>query len=87
MSETLEAVKDLAAAGDVRISEHGYDELAEDRIAVRDIIGGLDDAVVVEDYPEFPRVRRCWCYNMTIRTHRSMSSGAYREGTPAQQCW
>jgi len=55
MSETLKAVKGLAAAGHMRISEHGYDELAEDRIAARDIIGGLDDAVVVEDYPGFPK--------------------------------
>jgi hypothetical protein len=55
MSKTLEAVKSLAAAGNVRISEHGYDELAEDQIAARDIIGGLTDAVVVEDYPAFPK--------------------------------
>lgn len=55
MSRTLEAVKQLGAVRDVRISEHGYDELAEDHIAVRDIISGLADAVVVEDYPEFPK--------------------------------
>lgn len=55
MSRTLEAVKRLAAAGNVRISEHGYDELAEDRIAARDVISGLANAVVVEDYPEFPK--------------------------------
>lgn len=36
MSRTIEAVKHLAAAGDVRISEHGYDELAEDHIAARE---------------------------------------------------
>ena len=55
MSETLESIKKLVAAGDVRISEHGYDELAEDRIAVRDILGAVDEAVVVEDYPDFPK--------------------------------
>lgn len=55
MTRTLVAVKDLATAGDIRISEHGYDELAEDRISVRDIISGLANAVVVEDYPEFPK--------------------------------
>jgi len=55
MSETLEAIKSLAAAGDVRVSEHGYDELAEDHIAARDIIGGVADALLVEDYPEFPK--------------------------------
>ncbi len=55
MSETLEAVKRLVAAGEVRISEHGYDELAEDDIAVRDILNGVEGAVVVEDYPDFPK--------------------------------
>ncbi len=41
------------AAGDVRISEHGYDELADDDILVRDVLAGLADAVLVEDYPTF----------------------------------
>ncbi len=39
----------------MRVSEHGYDELAEERITVRDILGGVDEAVVVEDYPDFPK--------------------------------
>jgi len=53
VSATLEGVKALVAAGKVRISEHGYDELAEDAISVRDIIGGVHEAAVVEDYPDF----------------------------------
>ena len=55
MSECLESVKKLVAAGEVRISEHGYDELAEDQIPVRAILDGIDEAVVVEDYPNFPK--------------------------------
>lgn len=55
MSETLEAVKRLVAAGEVRISEHGYDELANDLIPVRDILNGVADAAVVEDYPLFAK--------------------------------
>jgi len=55
MSATLEAVKGLAAAGNVRISEHGYDELAEDHIVAREVLGGLSDAAVVEDYPDFSK--------------------------------
>ena len=55
MSECLRFVKKLVVAGEVRISEHGYDELAEDRIPVRDILAGINKAVVVEDYPDFPK--------------------------------
>ena len=57
MSDTLEAVKKLVAAGDARISEHGYDEIAADGIYVRDILAGVDKATVVEDYPTFPKGR------------------------------
>ena len=53
MSDTFEAVKRLVAAGDIRISEHGYDEIADDEISVREIVNGLNEAVVVEDYPVF----------------------------------
>jgi hypothetical protein len=34
MSATLEAIRQLVATGEVRISEHGYDELAEEAIFV-----------------------------------------------------
>lgn len=57
MNTTLAAIKHLIAVGDVRISEHGYDELAEDEILVTDILTGVADAVVVEDYPDFPKGR------------------------------
>ena len=57
MSETLEAVKKLIAAGQVRISEHGYDEIAADGIYVRDILAGVNKAAIVEDYPTFPKGR------------------------------
>jgi len=40
-------------AGEVRISEHGYDEMAEDGIRVRDVIDGVAECILVEDYPSF----------------------------------
>lgn len=55
MSETLSLVRQLAVAGEVKVSEHGYDEMAEDGILARDVVAGLTSAVVVEDYPGFPK--------------------------------
>jgi hypothetical protein len=37
------------------VSEHGYDELAADGIAVRDVVAGLAAAEVIEDYPDFAK--------------------------------
>jgi Domain of unknown function (DUF4258) len=51
--DTLERVKILVAEGNVRISEHGYDELADDDILATDVLDGVESAVLVEDYPDF----------------------------------
>lgn len=50
MSELLERIQRLVGAGAVRISEHGFDELSADRIAARDAVRGIQNAVVVEEY-------------------------------------
>ena len=55
MSRTLEQVKALVAQGDIKISDHGYDELAEDDILVRDVVESLADGELLEDYPDFPK--------------------------------
>jgi hypothetical protein len=55
MSDTFDAVKKLVALGKVRISEHGYDELAADNILVVDVLAGVALGYVVEDYPEFAK--------------------------------
>jgi len=55
MSRTLRLVRDLVDRGEVRISAHGYDELAADRILIRDILTGVSEAIVVEDYPDYPK--------------------------------
>jgi hypothetical protein len=53
MSQTLQLVIELVARQDVMISDHGYDELAEDGILITDVIAGVTDAVMIEDYPEY----------------------------------
>ncbi len=53
MSQTLTLIKKLTNEGVVKISSHGYDELAEDHIFVKDILKSINNAQVVEDYPNF----------------------------------
>ena len=53
MSQTLELIRDLVARRKIRISEHGYDELAADDILVQDILTGASEATVIEDYPTY----------------------------------
>lgn len=55
MSDFAERVRALIRAGDVRISEHGYDELAEDRLTAREVLDGIHEAVVVEEYLNYPK--------------------------------
>ena len=59
LSETLSQIQALVDRGEIRISLHGYDELAADQISVRDVVGGLKDAILIEDYPDYPKGPSC----------------------------
>ena len=55
MSETIERIQRLVSAAEVRISEHGYDELSADSLTVREIVTGIAGAELIEDYPTYPK--------------------------------
>lgn len=57
MSDFLDTIRHLIAIGYVRISEHGYDELAEDGLTVKELLDGIGEAQIVEEYPDYPKGR------------------------------
>jgi len=55
LSDFLERIRTLICAGDVRISEHGYDELSDDGLTAREVFDGMQKAIVVEEYADYPK--------------------------------
>ena len=55
MINSWNEISKLIKNRDIKISEHGYDELSADRITVREIVAGSSDAIVLEEYPEYPK--------------------------------
>jgi len=52
---TFEAIQQLVKNQDIRISDHGYDELANDGLTAREVVSGVKDAVLLEDYPNYKK--------------------------------
>ena len=55
MAQLLDQILSLVKDGQVLISAHGYDELAQDNILVRDVLAGIASAIIVEEYPDYAK--------------------------------
>ena len=54
-SNTFNRIRALISEGSVRISEHGYDELAAEGLLARELVEGVEAAELIEDYPAYPK--------------------------------
>ena len=88
MSRFLDRIRELVRAGEVRISEHGEDELADDRLSARGLLAGVTDAVIVEEYIQTTRKDLVPYYDReTVRASQFTRFGVYRGGMIHQRCW
>ena len=55
MDDTLARIQALVERGAVRISDHGYEELAADDIYASDVLTGVISAVLIAGYPRFAK--------------------------------
>ena len=85
MSKTLENVKALIGKLEVRISDHGYDELSSDNLLAREVVEGVSEAVVVEVIQTIRKAHLCWCVRRIAKNGRYMLSGEYRKGISVQR--
>ena len=53
VGDTLQRIRELVRAGDVKRSAHGYDELVVDGISTREKVEGVQDSLLIEEYPSF----------------------------------
>ena len=53
MSDILRQVLNLIRSRDIRVSAHGYDELASDGILARDALAGVFEGIVIEEHPDY----------------------------------
>jgi hypothetical protein len=50
----FDKIKSLIEAADVRISAHGYDELLNDGIFVKDVVA-LNGVRIIQEYPDYKK--------------------------------
>ena len=55
MSSLLKKIVRLINEGEILISAHGYDELAEDKIKLNDIIWSVSSAEIIQEYPDYKK--------------------------------
>jgi hypothetical protein len=53
MGATFDKIRALVQRAEIRISDHGYDEMSYDDILARDVVAGVFEGIEVEDYPTY----------------------------------
>jgi hypothetical protein len=87
LSTFVEKVRELIHAGDVRISENGYDELAEDKLSAKGVLDGVLRGSLSRNIQIFQKGHApCFC-RKTVWECRYMLYGAFQKVMISPWCW
>jgi len=78
-------MKKLFSNSEYLISEHGYEELVADRLLVREVAAGLNEATESRAIQIIPKGHVFWCYRRTKPIDRFMSFGEFQKAIMAPQ--
>lgn len=59
MSETFDKVRALVERGEVKILDHDYVQMSDEYILARELLAGISEGIVVEDYPAYAKGSLC----------------------------
>jgi len=79
MGNTFDRIKELVSKKEIKISAHGYDEMAEDNIFVKDVIADVFNGIIIENYDKYPKGRVCLFLKKIETTSRYMLYGVFPE--------
>ncbi|MDZ7832824.1 MAG: hypothetical protein U5L07_13805 [Desulfobacterales bacterium] len=80
MSDLFNQIYGLIKADEVLISEHGYDELAEDNLSIREIVEGVANGTMLKNIPSTPKDHVFWFCSRTGQEILSMLYGVFQKG-------
>ena len=55
MNDFLKKIQSLVKNKKLFISMHGFDELSNDNIDIKDIISSIDKAIIINEYPDYKK--------------------------------
>ena len=87
MTDLWNKIEGLIIAGEVRISEHGYDALVDDRLTVDEVLSGAEAALVIEEYPDYPKGVSILVLQHALDVNLCTRFEAFRADTIDRRCW
>ena len=85
MGETFDKVCALVERGEAKISDHGYDEMSDEDILAREVLAGVSEGILVEDYPTYAKGPCVLVLQKDQYQRRSMSFGEFRRACPRRR--